>query len=83
MANKPFQRIRPKAVPPLSSVPASPLSGTLSRSAPPWRRQPGHWTAMALALPCLRNTIEFLGIWESLDNPVFKPLEFDGFRRET
>ena len=29
-----------------------------------------------------RNTVEFLGIWESLYNPVFKPLEFEGFRRE-
>jgi hypothetical protein len=23
------------------------------------------------------NTSEFLGIWESLDNPGFKPIEFD------
>lgn len=29
-----------------------------------------------------RNTIEFLGIWETLYNPSFKPLEFDGFRIE-
>jgi hypothetical protein len=29
-----------------------------------------------------RNTIEYLGIWESLYNPNFKPLEFEGFRRE-
>ena len=29
-----------------------------------------------------RNTIEFLGIWESLYNPMFKPLEFEGFRKE-
>lgn len=28
-----------------------------------------------------RNTIEFLGIWESLNNPGFKPVEFDGFRK--
>ena len=27
-----------------------------------------------------RNTIEFLGIWERLHNPDFKPLEFEGFR---
>ena len=27
-----------------------------------------------------RNTIEFLGIWENLNNPDFKPLEFEGFR---
>lgn len=29
-----------------------------------------------------RNTIEFLGIWERLNNPDFKPVEFDGFRRQ-
>ena len=29
-----------------------------------------------------RNTIEFLGIWESLYNPVFKPLEFEGFKNK-
>jgi len=29
-----------------------------------------------------RNTIEFLGIWETLYNPDFKPLEFEGFRKE-
>jgi len=29
-----------------------------------------------------RNTIELLGIWESLHNPNFKPVEFDGFRKE-
>ncbi len=27
-----------------------------------------------------RNTIEFLGIWERLNNPNFNPLEFEGFR---
>ena len=27
-----------------------------------------------------RNTIEFLGIWEQLNNPDFKPVEFDGIR---
>lgn len=27
-----------------------------------------------------RNTIEFLGIWEQLYNPNFKPTEFEGFR---
>ncbi|HQO21031.1 MAG TPA: KilA-N domain-containing protein [Acidobacteriota bacterium] len=30
-----------------------------------------------------RNTIEFLGIWEQLYNPDFKPVEFDGFRRRS
>lgn len=29
-----------------------------------------------------RNTIEYLGIWESLYNPKFKPLEFEGFKKE-
>lgn len=29
-----------------------------------------------------RNTIEFLGIWETLHNPSFNPLEFEGFRKE-
>ena len=29
-----------------------------------------------------RNTIEFLGIWEQINNPDFKPVEFDGFRKQ-
>ena len=29
-----------------------------------------------------RNTIEFLGIWETLYNPTFNPLEFEGIRAE-
>ena len=29
-----------------------------------------------------RNTIEFLGIWETIHNPSFNPLEFEGFRKE-
>jgi hypothetical protein len=29
-----------------------------------------------------RNTIEYLGLWESLYNFNFKPLEFEGFRKE-
>jgi len=29
-----------------------------------------------------RNTLEFLGIWETLYNPNFKPLEFEGFKKE-
>lgn len=28
-----------------------------------------------------RNTVEFLGIWEQLNNSSFKPIEFDGFRK--
>ena len=27
-----------------------------------------------------RETIEFMGLWEQLNNPDFKPVEFDGFR---
>ena len=30
-----------------------------------------------------RSTIEFLGLWEQLNNPVFKPIEFDGFKSES
>lgn len=30
-----------------------------------------------------RNTIEFLGIWETLYNPNFKPIEFEGFRNQS
>jgi len=29
-----------------------------------------------------RNTIELLGFWEQLHNPYFKPVEFDGFRKQ-
>ena len=29
-----------------------------------------------------RDTIEFLGLWEQLNNPEFKPVEFDGFRTQ-
>jgi hypothetical protein len=29
-----------------------------------------------------RNTIEFLGVWETLYNPNFKPLEFEGFKKQ-
>lgn len=29
-----------------------------------------------------RNTIEYLGIWETLYNPLFNPLEFEGFKKE-
>ena len=30
-----------------------------------------------------RNTIEFLGLWEVLNNPDFNSIEFDGFRNES
>lgn len=29
-----------------------------------------------------RDTIEFIGLWEKLNNPNFKPIEFDRFRNE-
>ncbi|SMD45919.1 KilA-N domain-containing protein [Aquiflexum balticum DSM 16537] len=29
-----------------------------------------------------RNTIELLGFWEQMYNPDFKPLEFEGFRKQ-
>jgi len=29
-----------------------------------------------------RNTIELLGFWETMYNPDFKPLEFEGFRKQ-
>ena len=29
-----------------------------------------------------RTTVEFLGIWEQLYNKDFKPIEFDGFRKQ-
>lgn len=29
-----------------------------------------------------RDVIEFLRLWESLHNPDFKPLEFEGFRNQ-
>jgi hypothetical protein len=30
-----------------------------------------------------RSTLEFLGLWEKLNNPTFKPVEFDGFKNES
>jgi len=29
-----------------------------------------------------RNTIEFLGLWEIIHNPNFKPIEFEGFKKD-
>ncbi|MCL2875232.1 MAG: KilA-N domain-containing protein [Betaproteobacteria bacterium] len=29
-----------------------------------------------------RNTVEFLGIWERINNPAFKPIEFERFRSQ-
>ncbi len=29
-----------------------------------------------------RNTIEFLGIWEQINNPGFNPIEFDGIKKD-
>lgn len=30
-----------------------------------------------------RNTVEFIGLWETLNNPNFKHVEFDTFRKES
>jgi hypothetical protein len=30
-----------------------------------------------------RNTIELLGLWEQIYNPIFNPVEFDEFRKES
>ena len=30
-----------------------------------------------------RSTLEFLGIWEQINNPDFNPVEFDGFRKQS
>ena len=30
----------------------------------------------------LKNTIEYLGMWEALNNPLFKGVEFDPLLRE-
>lgn len=29
-----------------------------------------------------RSTIEYLGVWEQLNNPNFKSIEFDAFRNQ-
>lgn len=29
-----------------------------------------------------KNTLSFLGLWEKINNPTFKPVEFDGFRNQ-
>ena len=29
-----------------------------------------------------RNTLELLGFWETIYNPDFNPLEFEGFRKK-
>lgn len=29
-----------------------------------------------------RNTVELLGLWETIHNPDFKPIEFEGFRNQ-
>ena len=30
----------------------------------------------------VRSTVEFLGLWEQLNNPNFKGVEFDSFKKE-
>jgi hypothetical protein len=29
-----------------------------------------------------RNAIEFIGLWEQMNNPDFKRIEFDGFKKQ-
>lgn len=29
-----------------------------------------------------KSTIDFIGLWEKIDNPGFKPIEFQRFRNE-
>lgn len=29
-----------------------------------------------------KETLEFLGVWENINNPNFKPVEFDGFKNQ-
>jgi len=43
-------------------------------------RNPEHTDDLIRNWPRNRNTIEFLGIWESLNNPEFNPVEFDGIK---
>ncbi len=43
-------------------------------------RNPGHTDDLVRNWLRNRNTLEFLGIWERLNNPDFNPVEFDGFR---
>ena len=30
-----------------------------------------------------RNNLEFLGLWEQINNPCFNPVEFDGIRMQS
>ena len=30
-----------------------------------------------------RSTIEYIGVWEQINNPDFNSIEFDGFRKES
>ena len=43
-------------------------------------RNPGHTDDLIRNWLRNRNTVEFLGIWEQLNNPAFNPVEFDGIR---
>ncbi|VYU44733.1 Uncharacterised protein [Paraprevotella clara] len=29
-----------------------------------------------------RSTIEYIGVWEQINNPDFNSIEFDGFRKD-
>jgi len=45
-----------------------------------WSKNPDHPDDVIRNWLRNRNTVEFLGVWERLNNPDFKPVEFDGFR---
>jgi len=46
-------------------------------------KNPGHPDDVIRNWLRSRNTVEFLGIWERLNNPNFNPVEFDGIRMQT
>ena len=46
------------------------------------RKDPEHTDAIIQNWMRNRNTIELLGFWETIYNPNFKPLEFEGFRKQ-
>jgi len=46
-------------------------------------KNPGHADDVIRNWLRNRNTVEFLGVWERLNNPAFNPVEFDGIRIQT
>ena len=45
-------------------------------------KDPEHTDAIIQNWMRNRNTVELLGLWETIHNPDFKPLEFEGFRKQ-